>query len=45
MTGELEPSAWYVLESAYALDEIETAFQDLWEKRGVKALVRLTSGS
>jgi hypothetical protein len=36
MTGELEPSAWYVLESA---------FQDLWEKRGVKALVRLTSGS
>ena len=41
LQGRLEAGPWYDVDRPYPLRRIAEAFQDLWEKKAVKALIRL----
>lgn len=41
LMGKLDASAWYDLDNPYPMVDISVAFDDLWEKRGIKALISI----
>jgi D-arabinose 1-dehydrogenase-like Zn-dependent alcohol dehydrogenase len=42
--GKLDVSIWYDTTQAYPLTQIMTAFEDVWARKTVKALIKLTEG-